>query len=217
MCRRLAAVAFAAFGLVRTNPWEFYRLLKAFFKGLLYVSFYRLFRRNVQIRLPFLVYCKRIVISGPGSVFIDKGCSIFTNSFDRLAIATLSPEARVRIGKKCDLGGVTIRCHDRVEFGDRVLAANCLVQDSPMSTFPSRHPRTSEMDHAWPSEIKIGNNVWLAGQTVVLHGSTIGDGSVLSQGAACCDFVVPSNHFAGGNPVCRTMSLGVINNVLRAP
>lgn len=216
MRRRLAAVAFAAFKLVRTNPREFYRLLKAFFRGLLYVTFFRLFRRNVQIRLPFLVYCKRIVICGPGSVFIDKGCSIFTNSFDRLAIVTLSPAARVRIGKNCDLGGVTIRCLNRVQFGDRVLAANCLVQDSPMFTLPSPHPSTFEIEHRWPAEIKIGNDVWLAGQTVILHGSTIGNGSVLSQGSACCGFVVPSNHFAGGNPVCRSMSLGVINSVLRS-
>lgn len=215
--KRLMAIAFTAFGMVRTNPREFYRLLKAFFKGLLYVLFCRLFRRNVQIRLPFLVYCKRIVISGPGSVFIDKGCSIFTNSFDRLAIITLSPYAHVRIGKKCDLGGVTVRCHERVELGDQVLAANCLVQDFPILTDRSCRPNVAEIDRSRASGILIGKNVWLAGQTIVLHGSTIGDGAVLSQGSVCCNFVVPKNHFAVGNPVYRSMSLDVINNVLRSP
>ena len=210
-------MALAAFKMARTNPWEFYSLLKAFLKGLLYVLSYRLFRRNVKIGLPFLVYCKKIVISGPGSVFIDKGCSIFTNSFDRLAIITLSPHAYVKIGKKCDLGGVTIRCHERIELGDHVLAANCLVQDSAIATRQHCRSRIPETGLSRLSRILIGRNVWLAGQTIVLHGSTIEDGAILSQGSMCCNFVIPRNHFAVGNPVRRSMSLDVINNVLRSP
>ena len=217
MPKRIVKLASKGLEKIREDPRSLYRFVEAFVKGMAYVVFFRLFRRNVRIKLPFLVFCKKITISGPGSVFIDSRCCIFTNSFDRLTIITLSPRAHVKIGKRCDLGGVTIRCHKRVELGDCVLAASCLLQDSPFLSGQFNRRSTTEMDRSLSSEILIGKSVWLAGQTIVLQGSTIGEGSVLSQGSVCFNFIVPRNHLAVGNPVRRSVSLDVISNVLRTP
>lgn len=202
---------------LRKDPKGFYLYGKALFKGSLYVAFYRLFRRNIRIKLPFFVFCKKVKICGPGAVFIDKGCSVYYNAFDRLTIVTLSPSAQVMIGKKCDLGGLTIRCHKRVEIGDRVLSANCLVQDALFSIARSGYLKNSKTDLLLPSDIWIGMDVWLAGQTIILCGSKIGNGSVLSLGSVCYNYTIPENHFATGNPVTRSVSAATINNFLRTP
>lgn len=199
---------------LRKDPKGIYLYGKAFVKGSLYVAFYRLFRRNLRIKLPFLVYGKNVKICGPGSVFIDKGCSVFANVFDRLTIITLSADAQVIIGKGCDLGGVTIRCHKRVEIGDHILSASCLIQDNLFSV--ARFVlKDDEKNLIVPSNIWIGRDIWLAGQTIILGGSKIGNGSVLSLGSVCCNYTVPENHFATGNPVTRSVSVGSIISFLK--
>lgn len=209
-------IASKIFEELRKDPKSLYLYGKALFKGCFYVAFYRLFRRNVRIKLPFLVFSKNVKICGPGLVFIDKGCSIFTNAFDRLTIITLSPSAQVMIGKGCDLGGVTIRCHKKVEIGDHILSANCLIQDNLFSVARSAL-KDDKKNLVVPSDIWIGSGIWLAGQTIILGGSKIGNGSVLSLGSVCCNYTIPENHFATGNPVVRSVSVGSINSFLRTP
>lgn len=209
-------IAFKIFKFLQKDPNGFYLFGKAFVKGALYVTFYRLFRRNIRIKLPFFIFCKKIKICGLGSVFIDKRCSIFGNAFDRLTIVTLSPNAQVIIGKGCDLGGVTIRCHNRVEMGDSVLSANCLIQDN-LFLIARSSLKVNEKNLAVSPNIWIGSGVWLAGQTIVLGGSIIGNGSVLSRGGVCCNYTIPENRFATGNPVAHSLSVGSINSFLRAP
>lgn len=200
---------------LQKDPKGLYLYGKAFVKGSLYVVFYRLFRKNIRIKLPFFIFCKNVKICGLGSVLIDKGCSVFTNAFDRLTIVTLSPSAQVIIGKGCDLGGVTIRCHKRVEIGDHTLSANCLIQDNLFSVTRSSL-KDDEKSLVIPSDIWIGRDVWLAGQIIILGGSKIGNGSVLSLGSVCCDYAVLENQLATGNPVARSVGVGSINSFLRA-
>ena len=191
---------------LRRNPITFYLYGKAFIKGCLYVAFYRLFRNNVAIKLPFLVYHK-VKICGPGSVFIDKHCSVFLNTFDGLTILTFSPNAQVIIGRKCNLGGMTIHCHNKVIIGDYVMAANCLLKDTLIPATRPLNLRTDESDLVSSSDIYIGNEVWLSSQTIILGGSKIEDGSVLSIGSMCFNRVVSKNHLASGNPVSFSLEI----------
>ncbi len=203
-------ISIRLFRELRNNPKSIYFLVKAFIRGFLYIGFCRLFRKNVKIRLPFLVYY-RVKICGPGSVLIDRGCSVFPNMFDGLTIVTLSSNAQVLIGKGCDLGGVTIRCHKRVEIGEHGLFANCLIQDALFSVARPDSSRANK-NLIKPREIYIGNRVWLAGQTIVLPGSKIGDESVLSVGGVCFDHHIPERHLAVGNPVMSSLNIEKIGN-----
>lgn len=203
-------ISIRLFRELRKNPKSIYFMGKAFIRGCLYSVFYRLFRRNVKIRLPFFIYY-RVEICGQGSVFIDRGCSVFPNTFDGLTIVTLSSNAQVWIGKGCDLGGVTIRCHKRVEIGEHGLFANCLIQDTLFSVArPGSSIATTNAIN--PREIYIGKSVWLAGQTLVLPGSKIGDESVLSVGGVCSDHHIPERHLAVGNPVKNSLDIDKISN-----
>lgn len=87
-----------------------------------------------------------------------------------------------------------------VEFGDNVfIAPNC-------SFYTAGHPldfsiRNEGLEYAKP--IKVGNNVWIGGNVVVLPGVTIGDNSVIGAGSVVTKDI-PSNVVAVGNP-CKVI------------
>ena len=86
----------------------------------------------------------------------------------------------------------------KVEFGENVfIAPNC-------GFYTAGHPinieeRNKGIEYAKP--IKIGNNVWIGGNTVVLPGVTIGDNVTIGAGSVVTKDI-PSNVIAFGNP-CR--------------
>ena len=88
----------------------------------------------------------------------------------------------------------------KVEFGDNVfIAPNC-------SFYTAGHPldyetRNKGLEYAKP--IKVGNNVWIGGNVVVLPGVTIGDNVVIGAGSIVTKDI-PSNVVAVGNP-CRVI------------
>ncbi len=51
--------------------------------------------------------------------------------------------------------------------------------------------------------IRIGNNVWIAGGTIVVAGVTIGDNSVIGAGSVVVKDI-PANVIAVGNP-CKVI------------
>ena len=92
----------------------------------------------------------------------------------------------------------------KVEFGDNVfIAPNC-------SFYTAGHPtnvnlRNKGLEYAKP--IKVGNNVWFGGNSVVLPGVTIGDNVTIGAGSVVTKDI-PSNVIAVGNP-CK-----VIKNIV---
>ncbi len=88
----------------------------------------------------------------------------------------------------------------KVEFGNDVfIAPNC-------GFYTAGHPldfekRNKGLEYAKP--IKIGNNVWIGGNVIVLPGVTIGDNVVIGAGSVVTRDV-PSNVVAVGNP-CKAI------------
>ncbi|HPR73414.1 MAG TPA: hypothetical protein PLX41_07095 [Bacteroidales bacterium] len=178
----------------------------ALLKGVLYIIWYRIFRRNVIIKFPFMVYAP-IKIIGNGSVYIGKGCSVFYSKHHGLTIYTLSKNAEVNIGEGCDLGGLTIRCISSVNVGDHTMTAVSLIQDVFIVNVPRNYSNQSRGDIIFSGNIMIGRNVWLGGQVCVLSGSNIGDGCVLSASSCILDTKTSSDCLLVGNPVRRGMPI----------
>lgn len=82
----------------QTTPAEIWHLSRAFLRGMFYALWYRLTRRNVVIRLPFMAFAP-VRILGKGSVFIDEGCSVFASVFRGLTIITMKPLHNPRLEK----------------------------------------------------------------------------------------------------------------------
>lgn len=89
---------------------------------------------------------------------------------------------------------------NKVIFGDNVfIAPNC-------GFYTAGHPldyerRNKGLEYA--KTIKVGNNVWIGGNVVVLPGVSIGDNVVIGAGSVVTKDV-PSNVVAVGNP-CRVI------------
>jgi acetyltransferase-like isoleucine patch superfamily enzyme len=196
------------------SPRAFFSLIKAVLLGFFYIGWFRITQRNAVIKFPFLCHAK-VEISGPGKVFIDRGCSVWMNTFEQLVIQTLSPEAEVRIGKNCTLGGLTIRCRGKVFIGDNVLTAANLIQDVMIV---SRAPSSSTEDYPESaSSIRIGNNVWLGGQSLVLAGSSLGDGSVVGVNGLIYHTAVKDNCLVAGNPAMRPVPIDKVVKLQGSP
>ncbi len=86
----------------------------------------------------------------------------------------------------------------KVVFGDNVMIApNC-------DFYTAGHPLDAErrdagLEYAYP--IKVGNNVWIGGNVVILPGITIGDNTVIGAGSVVTKDI-PPGVVAFGNP-CR--------------
>lgn len=87
-----------------------------------------------------------------------------------------------------------------VEIGNNVFfAPNVAVYTAGHPVHPQA--RNSMYEYGMP--IKIGNNVWVGGNTVILPNVTIGDNSVIGAGSVVTKDI-PPNVIATGNP-CRVI------------
>jgi acetyltransferase-like isoleucine patch superfamily enzyme len=187
-----------------TSPGDLVYILLAVIRGSFYIVKYRfLSNRDVIINFPFFCHT-RVRISGEGKVRIGPGCSVFINNFEHLSVLTLTEEAVVTIGKKCSLGGATIRCANRVSIGDHVMTAASLIQDVP---FFSQFMNDKSAGVAPDTAISVGDHVWLSARTIVLSGSSIGNAVVLGVGAFICGEAVNDGYLALGNPLRRPIPI----------
>lgn len=88
----------------------------------------------------------------------------------------------------------------KVEIGDNVLfAPNVAIYTAGHPI----HPVARSSGYEYGIEVKIGNNVWIGGNTVVNPDVTIGDNTVIGSGSVVTKDI-PANVVAVGNP-CRVI------------
>ncbi len=178
-------------------------LVFALARGIAVVIFYRMAKRRVVIRLPFYVYHGWVRISGPGSVFIDRGCLVDVSVFKALSITTLKPDARVEIGRNCRMAGAVIRCAHSVVMEEAVMTGYCLIQDQEMAT-AGHHPAAPAEA---PAGIRIGAGAWITRQAMLGPGTDIGAAAVVGVGSVCYRIAVPPRTVTVGSPVLRSVAI----------
>ena len=88
----------------------------------------------------------------------------------------------------------------KVEIGDNVMfAPNVSIYTAGHPV----HPAARNTGYEYGIPVKIGNNVWIGGNTVVTPGVTIGDNVVVGAGSVVTKDI-PSDVIAAGNP-CRVI------------
>ena len=97
--------------------------------------------------------------------------------------------------------GLVILDGGKVEVGDNVfIGPNCGIYTA---THPIVDIESRNKGLEYTKKIKIGNNVWLGGNVVILPGITIGDNVTIGAGSVITKDI-PSNVTAVGNP-CKVI------------
>jgi acetyltransferase-like isoleucine patch superfamily enzyme len=109
------------------------------------------------------------------------------------------------IGQNCEFGDMThIVAYERVEIGNNVLiASKCFISDTSHGNYkgesqsnPDLPPNKRELV---TKPTKIGNNVWIGENAVILAGAEIGDGCVIGANSVVTK-QIPQNSIAVGSP-----------------
>lgn len=109
-------------------------------------------------------------------------------------IATKAAGANISIGDNCGFSGSSVTSFLSIEIGNNVMfGANTFITDSDW------HPE--DLRSGTPKKVRIGDNVWLGLNVVVLKGVCIGENTVVGANSVVTKSL-PSNVVAAGNP-CR--------------
>ncbi len=152
---------------------------------------------------------------------IGEGSHIFAN------FNLLRPEARIKVGKRCQIGASLFVAVESIEVGDDVLMAwgITLIDSNNHSLFWDERQFDVERcrrdyvatggwdiarSHDWSKvetdAVKIGNKSWIGFNVIVLKGVTIGEGAIVAAGSVVTSDVKPW-HMGGGNPFRHIRSI----------
>ena len=134
--------------------------------------------------------------------------------YSRSIIITRTPQAVIQIGNHVGISGATIYARKGIYIGDNTLiGGNAKILDNDFHPLDAiernkleRGDNKEEIEI--PSkEIHIGDNCFIGCNTIILKGTSLGDGCVVGAGAVVSG-VFPENSVIVGNParVIRTLS-----------
>lgn len=145
----------------------------------------------------------RFRISGPGRVIIGDNVNVWAFC-EKTEINTYSDKALVVIGNYCRLNGTMIHCRERVEFGECVAAGSCNLMDNDFHSLDWEVRRRKLIEGVAESGVRsapifVGDDVWLAGQSVVMKGVNIGATSIIGFRAVVTKDVPESGKVVGAS------------------
>jgi acetyltransferase-like isoleucine patch superfamily enzyme len=206
-CRKRSKLDVAAMTMISRlgkNPHLLVPAGLAWLRGWWYRILFRLQGKHFNAGSMFRVYGP-LRISGPGRVRFGRNCLIISNAIKPVCIRTLAPGAEMTLGDNAGLNGTSIQCVQQVEIGDWSNIADAYITDTAAHTL-SRRRRLQDVGEAHTAPVRIGRNVWISVQVVVLHGVSVGDNSVIGA----CSLIrkdVPADVFGAGNPFCVIRSI----------
>jgi acetyltransferase-like isoleucine patch superfamily enzyme len=180
------------FRRVLAEPGHALEVGLAILKGQFYKFYLPLRGRRFQAGRNFRVFGS-LVVQGPGRVIFGDDVRVIK----RTTPFTHSPDAVITVGNNVDLVAVRFGCKERISIGNLCQVSECRIMDTDFhSIAPNRRDPSAPVRTAG---ITVGENVWIAPETALLPGTTIGDNSVIAFGAICSG-AVPSNVVMVGNP-----------------
>ena len=150
---------------------------------------------------------KKLVNKSPHAVVFGNHVSVYAGcSF------AIGKNGRCTVGDFTLLNGAIVMAEDRIDIGSHCLIswgvgiadsdfhplepAQRLIDAQALAPFFKNRPPRPKLKTA---PVKIGDNVWIGMNAVILKGVTIGDNSVVAAGAVVTK-TVPPNTIVAGNP-----------------
>lgn len=192
--------------------------MRKLFKLSNYYSIFLLFVFQIKYKLLIkkrVSFGKHLKIYNYPLINIKKGCSLqigdnvtinsknkeyHINMFARTKIFCDRKGARISIGNNTRIHGSCIHAYKSITIGNNCLiAANCQIFDGNGHDLSFDNPaeRINSVGNSKP--ITIEDNVWIATNCIILPGSYISEGCVISAGSVVNGFF-PSRKLIKGNP-----------------
>lgn len=173
-------------------------------------------RKGIEINKETIVYYKsRIVnICKQGGIKIGVSCRIGTSSRGYhsgmpfyTTILNDGVNSNISVGNNCRINGAYIHAQKEIEIGNNcVIAAGVSIMDSNGHEVISSD-RTQGRDI--PQAIKVGNNVWIGLNSIILKNTLIGDNCIVAAGSVVKG-EFPENSLIMGNPAKIVKTLDII-------
>ena len=153
-------------------------------------------------------------ISQNAEVKIGKNCTIVSNNnragitvFTKFKITALFG-SKIYIGENVSFNGTSLSCRtSSISIGSgTIIGPNVIIVDSDFHGIYPAINRENNLDYASDRPVKIGDNVWIGMNTVILKGVNIGENSVIAAGSIVKNDI-PSNCLAAGNPAKKIKDL----------
>lgn len=110
------------------------------------------------------------------------------------------PRAIITIGRNCRIHGTCIHAYAKISIGDNCLiAANTQIIDGNGHQLSFDNPANRVNTTDMGKEIIIEDNVWIAANCIILGGTVIGSGAIITAGSIVKG-LIPNNSLYGGNP-----------------
>ena len=142
--------------------------------GIIKIFMYKIFNFNrISFKLiPKMNNSFKIAIKRGSKLILDNNFRARNNVSFRIYNKGI-----VKIGKNCFLNdGCSINCQKSIKIGnDVIFGQNVLI-------FDHDHDYKNNMKNFIKDEIKIGNNVWIGANCIILKGVTIGDNAIIAAG-----------------------------------
>ena len=170
------------------SPSEYIKNIYSFIMTKLTMKQARFVRRPVYIRgRKSLTGCKKLT----------------TGRFCRFDLEGI--KETLFIGDNCEMGDMThIVARERVEIGNDVLiASKCFISDTSHGNYTGKNQDAPGMPphqrRLVTKPVRIGNDVWIGENVVILAGSEIGDGCIIGANSVVIG-KIPSKTIAAGVP-----------------
>lgn len=173
-------------------------------------------RKGIEMDKETVVYYKSRIINlcKMGGIKIGSSCRIGNSSQGYhsgmpfyTTLLNDGVNSNISVGSNCRINGAYIHAQKGIEIGDNcVIAAGVSIMDCNGHEVISSD-RTKGRDI--PQAIKIGNNVWIGLNVIILKNTLIGDNCVVAAGSVVKG-IFPENSLIMGNPARIVKTLNII-------
>ncbi|MEE3892703.1 acyltransferase [Priestia megaterium] len=183
-------------------------------------NFFFFFRKNKELLQNKFIFKKNSVRFGDfptinGTIFMRNnggeiyfGKSVKVNSRananpiggDTRTIMCVGENAILKIGDLSGISNSSIICTTSISIGNKVLiGGGTKIWDTDFHPLDPIERMQEPNKNMVSKEVRIGNNVFIGGNSIILKGVSIGDNSVIGAGAVVTKNV-PENEIWAGNP-----------------
>lgn len=144
------------------------------------------------------VLLSKIYTTWPNQVFIGNGCKIEHGIYFKFSGVWKEGKA-IQIGNGTFIGnGCEFNIHQGIQIGnDCLIASGCKFIDHNHGIKAGEPIRFQKVHQQKEDEIRIGNDVWLGYNVLVLRGIHISDGAVVAAGSVVTKSIASNEIWAG--------------------